>query len=237
MTALLHLERLTAGYGPLSVLKEVSLEVGEGEMVTLIGANGAGKTTTLLSISGCLRPRSGRIVFAGQAIDRMPAHLLVGRGLCHAPEGRRIFPRMTVAENLELGAYHRRDRAAVRRDRDRAYEQFPLLGQRRRQLGGTLSGGEQQMLALARAWMSRPRLLLLDEPSLGLAPRLVAQVFETLRELHAQGMAMLLVEQHARQALAHAQRGYVMEQGRIALEGRASQLVSDARVRRAYLGA
>lgn len=237
MTALLQIERLTAGYGPLSVLKEVSLAVGEGEMVTLIGANGAGKTTTLMSISGCLRPQSGSIVFAGQAIDRLPAHTLVGRGLCHAPEGRRIFPRLTVADNLELGGYHRRDRAAVRRDLDRAYARFPLLGQRRRQLGGTLSGGEQQMLALARAWMSRPRLLLLDEPSLGLAPRMVAQVFDSLRELHAQGMAMLLVEQNARQALALAQRGYVMEQGRIALQGPASQLLSDARVQRAYLGA
>lgn len=237
MTALLQIERLTAGYGPLGVLKEVSLEVGEGEMVTLIGANGAGKTTTLMSISGCIRPRSGRIVFAGQPIDRAPAHQLVGRGLCHAPEGRRIFPRLTVADNLELGGYCRRDRAAVRRDLDRAYERFPLLAQRRRQLGGTLSGGEQQMLALARAWMSRPRLLLLDEPSLGLAPRMAAQVFDALRELHAQGMAMLLVEQNARQALTLAQRGYVMEQGSIALAGPASQLLSDARVQRAYLGA
>ena len=237
MTALLQLEGVTAGYGPLEVLKEVSLEVGEGEIVTMIGANGAGKSTTLMCISGCLRPKAGRLAFAGRAIDGLPAHQRVQRGLCQAPEGRRIFPRLTVAENLELGAYTRRDRGAVRRDLERAYERFPVLGQRRRQLGGTLSGGEQQMLALARAWMSRPKLLLLDEPSLGLAPLVVARVFEVLRELHAQGMALLLVEQNARQALALAQRGYVMEQGRIALAGPASELLGDARVQQAYLGA
>ncbi len=237
MTALLQLERLTAGYGPLCVLKEISLQVGESEMVALIGANGAGKTTALMSISGCLRPTAGEIVFAGKPIHGRPAHQLLSRGLCHVPEGRRIFPRLTVAENLELGAFHRRDHAAVRRDLDQAYERFPLLGQRRRQWGGTLSGGEQQVLALARAWMSRPRLLLLDEPSLGLAPRIIGQVFDLLRELHAQGMAMLLVEQDARQALALAQRGYVLEQGRVVLEGPASQLLSDAGVQHAYLGA
>lgn len=237
MTALLQLEGVTAGYGPLEVLKEVSLEVGEGEIVTMIGANGAGKSTTLMCISGCLRPKAGRLAFAGRAIDGLPAHQRVRRGLCQAPEGRRIFPRLTVAENLELGAYTRRDRGAVRRDLAGAYERFPVLGQRRGQLGGTLSGGEQQMLALARAWMSRPKLLLLDEPSLGLAPLVVARVFEVLQELHAQGMALLLVEQNARQALALAQRGYVMEQGRIALAGPASELLGDPRVQRAYLGA
>lgn len=237
MTALLQFKRVTAGYGPLEVLKEVSLEVGEGEIVTMIGANGAGKTTTLMCISGCIRVRAGKIVFAGKPVAGTPAHALVGRGLCHAPEGRRIFPRLTVAENLELGAYTRRDREAVRRDLHRAYERFPVLGQRRGQLGGTLSGGEQQMLALARAWMARPKLLLLDEPSLGLAPLVVARVFEVLRELHAQGMALLLVEQNARQALGLAERGYVMEQGRIALRGPTRELLNDPRVQQAYLGA
>lgn len=237
MTALLQLERVRAGYGPLKVLQEVSLEVGEGEIVTMIGANGAGKTTTLMCISGCLRPTAGRVLFGGRAIHGRPAHELVCRGLSHVPEGRRIFPRLTVAENLELGAYSRRDGDAVRSDLARAYEWFPVLGQRRRQLGGTLSGGEQQMLALARAWMGRPKLLLLDEPSLGLAPLMVARVFEVLRELHMHGMAMLLVEQNARQALAIAARGYVVEQGRIALSGAARQLADDPRVRRAYLGA
>lgn len=237
MTALLQFERVTAGYGPLEVLREVSLEVGEGEIVTMIGANGAGKTTTLMCISGCIRPRAGQIVFAGQPVAATPAHALVGRGLCHAPEGRRVFPRLTVAENLELGAYARRDRDNVRRDIEKAYERFPELGQRRGQLGGTLSGGEQQMLALARAWLARPKLLLLDEPSLGLAPLVVARVFEVLRDLRAQGMALLLVEQNARQALALAERGYVMEQGRIALCGPARGLLNDARVQQAYLGA
>ncbi|HVA49432.1 MAG TPA: ABC transporter ATP-binding protein [Pirellulales bacterium] len=237
MAALLELERVWAGYGQAEVLKNVSLEVGEGEMVAMIGANGAGKTTMLLCISGCLPADRGEIRFRGRSTRGLPPHEVVRLGLSHAPEGRRIFSRLTVAENLQLGAYTRRDRAAIERDVKSVYELFPILAERRQQAGGTLSGGEQQMLALARAWMSRPRLLLLDEPSLGLAPLVVAKVFEALASWHRTGMSMLLVEQNARQALALAERAYVLEQGTVTLAGPAAQLASDPRVQQAYLGA
>jgi branched-chain amino acid transport system ATP-binding protein len=237
MMELLKLERLVAGYGPVEVLREVSLEVGEGEMVAMIGANGAGKSTLLRCISGCLRPRQGEIRFRGRSTVGVPPHELVACGLAHAPEGRRIFPRLTVRENLELGAYSRRGHAAVKHDMNSIFELFPILAERQQQLGGTLSGGEQQMLALSRAWMARPRLLLLDEPSLGLAPRVSAKVFDVLSHWHRQGMAILLVEQNARQALALAQRAYVLEHGQIRLSGRAGELAADPRVQRAYLGA
>ena len=237
MPLLLELKRVSAGYGPVNVLREVSLEVGEGELVAIIGANGAGKSTTLLCISRCLRQSGGEIRFAGQSTSGLPPHDLVRRGLAHAPEGRRIFSRLTVTENLELGAYCRRDRQGIARDIRLVCELFPLLAECRHQAGGTLSGGEQQMLALARAWMARPRLLLLDEPSLGLAPMMAATVFQTLALSRCAGMAILLVEQNARQALALAERAYVLEQGGIALSGPAAQLASDPRVRQAYLGA
>lgn len=237
MSALLELRSVSAGYGPIKVLHELSLEIGEGEMVAMIGANGAGKSTTLLCISRAVRLSGGEIRFAGKATSGLSPHELVRHGLAHAPEGRRIFPRLTVAENLELGAYCRRDRHAVTRDMKAIYELFPVLAERRRQAGGTLSGGEQQMLALARAWMARPRLLLLDEPSLGLAPMVAAKVFETLALWHRAGMAILLVEQNARQALALAERAYVLEQGAVTLAGSAATLAHDSRVQQAYLGA
>jgi branched-chain amino acid transport system ATP-binding protein len=236
MSALLQVENLRAGYGPIEVLKGISLEVHEGEIVTIIGANGAGKTTTLLCLSGCNRVRSGSIGFDGRAIANLPPHQIVKRGLCQSPEGRKIFPRLTVLENLQLGAFTRGDQAGIRADIERMFELFPILRQRHRQPGGTLSGGEQQMLAVARALMGRPQLLLLDEPSLGLAPLIVLKIFDVIRELNRQGMAILLVEQNARMALKLAHRGYVMETGTITLSARADELLDDRRVQSAYLG-
>ncbi len=214
----------------------MTLEVREGEIVTLIGANGAGKTTTLMCISGVNRLRSGSIQFQGRDIHRLPAHEIVRLGLCQSPEGRKIFPRLTVLENLQLGAITRRDAAAIRGDLDRVYALFPILRERTHQSGGTLSGGEQQMLAVARALMGRPNLLLLDEPSLGLAPLIVAKIFEVIRQLNQEGMAVLLVEQNARMALKLAHRGYVMETGAITISGPAADLLNDQRVKDAYLG-
>jgi branched-chain amino acid transport system ATP-binding protein len=236
MSALLTVENVRAGYGPIEVLKGISLEVHEGEIVTIIGANGAGKTTTLLGLSGCNRIRSGSIRFNGQMVANLPPHEIVKRGLCQSPEGRKIFPRMTVLENLQLGAFTRRDHAGIRADIERMYELFPILKQRQGQLGGTLSGGEQQMLAVARALMGRPQLLLLDEPSLGLAPLIVLKIFDVIRELNRRGMAILLVEQNARMALKLAHRGYVMETGTITLSAKAEELLDDRRVQSAYLG-
>jgi branched-chain amino acid transport system ATP-binding protein len=233
---LLEIQNLRAGYGPIEVLRGISLAVEAGEIVTLIGANGAGKTTTLLCISGILRSREGRIAFNDELIDRRPAYAIVRAGLCQSPEGRQIFSRLTVLENLQMGAYARRDKPAISDDLQRCYELFPVLRQRSDQLGGTLSGGEQQMLALARALMSRPKLLMLDEPSLGLAPLVVQKIFEVLRRLNAEGMAILLVEQNARMALRCAHRGYVLETGSIIASGRASELLDDPRVKQAYLG-
>jgi branched-chain amino acid transport system ATP-binding protein len=236
MAALLTVENYCAGYGPIEVLKDISIEVNPGEIVALIGANGAGKTSTLLGISGCLKARRGRVLLEGREIQHLPAHEIVRLGISHAPEGRKIFPRLTVLENLQMGAFARRDKRAIQRDLNHAYELFPILGQRRRQAGGTLSGGEQQMLAVARALMARPMLLLLDEPSLGLAPLIVVKIFEVVRQLNREGISILLVEQAARMALKLAHRGYVMETGRITMSDRAEALLGDKRVQDAYLG-
>jgi len=233
---MLELEDLRAGYGNIEALHGISLSVGEGEIVTLIGANGAGKTTTLMTISGCVRARSGAIRFRGRDISGLPPHEIVALGLVQSPEGRKIFPRLTVAENLEMGAFTRRDPDGIAADQNRVFELFPILGERRRQPGGTLSGGEQQMLAIARALMARPKLLLLDEPSLGLAPLVVSRIFEVIRELNREGATILLVEQNAQMALKAAHRGYVLETGTIAMADAADKLLADPRVRSAYLG-
>jgi branched-chain amino acid transport system ATP-binding protein len=235
--ALLELRNINTYYGNIRTLKDISLKVEEGQIVTLIGANGAGKTTTLRTISGLLRPRSGEILFDGHPIHRVPAHEIVYLGLTQAPEGRKIFPTLTVQENLNMGAYSLgKDREAIEANRQRVYDLFPRLAERKKQLGGTLSGGEQQMLAIGRALMARPKLLMLDEPSLGLAPLLVRAIFETVEEINQQGVTVLLVEQNARAALRMADYGYVLETGSIALEGPAEDLLHNERVRHAYLG-
>ncbi|OHB77159.1 MAG: ABC transporter ATP-binding protein [Planctomycetes bacterium RBG_16_59_8] len=233
---LLRLDDVRAGYGPIEVLKGISIEVRPGEIVAIIGANGAGKTTTLHCASQIHRIRSGKILFEGTEIQRMAAHDVVRCGLSQVPEGRKIFPRLTVLENLQMGAFTRSDPTEIAESLARVESLFPVLKERRSQVGGTLSGGEQQMLAVGRALMSRPKLLLMDEPSMGIAPILVAKIFETIRELNRQGMTVLLVEQNARQALKLAHRGYVMENGRIVLEDAASALLTHPRVRTAYLG-
>jgi branched-chain amino acid transport system ATP-binding protein len=231
---LLEVENLVARYGRITALAGISLHVDEGEIVALIGANGAGKTTTQKTISGMLRPSAGRITFLGQRRDGVPAHELIRLGICHAPEGRHVFPRMTVAENLDMGAF--RFKKIDQADLDRVLELFPRLQERYRQVAGTLSGGEQQMLAIGRALMGKPRLLLLDEPSMGLAPMVVAQIFDIVREINESGVTVLLVEQNAAQALALADRGYVLETGELVLHGTGSELLADDRVRAAYLG-
>ena len=233
---LLDVDHLEAGYGPIRALDGVSIAVDEGELVAIIGANGAGKTTLLMAISGVVPARRGEVRLAGRRVTGLAPHEIVRLGIGHAPEGRRIFPRLTVRENLELGGFAQDDGARVRRDIDEACGLFPVLGERMGQLGGTLSGGEQQMLALARALVGRPRLLLLDEPSLGLAPLIVAKIFEVIAGLTARGIAVLLVEQNARAALKLAARGYVLETGRITLTGTGPDLAADPRVRDAYLG-
>jgi branched-chain amino acid transport system ATP-binding protein len=222
-------------YGHIHALQGITLEVNEGEIVTLLGANGAGKTTTLKTISGLLKPRTGTIEFAGQQIAGVPAHLLVRRGICQAPEGRRIFGRMTVLENLKMGAYTRASGGLVE-DYDRVFTLFPRLKERESQQAGTLSGGEQQMLAIGRALMARPKLLLLDEPSMGLAPILVEQIFDIIRDINGQGTTILVVEQNALMALGVADRGYILQTGKIVLSGVASELSENPEVRRAYLG-
>ncbi|HET7502751.1 MAG TPA: ABC transporter ATP-binding protein [Kofleriaceae bacterium] len=233
---MLELEDLRVSYGNIEALHGISLSVGEGEIVTLIGANGAGKTTTLMTISGCVRARSGAIRFRGRDISGLPPHEIVALGLVQSPEGRKIFPRLTVLENLEMGAFTRRDADGISADQKRVFDLFPILGERRRQPGGTLSGGEQQMLAIARALMARPKLLLLDEPSLGLAPLVVSRIFEVIRELNREGATILLIEQNAQMALKAAHRGYVLETGTIAMADAADKLLADPRVRSAYLG-
>ncbi|GAB4519310.1 MAG: ABC transporter ATP-binding protein [Anaerolineae bacterium] len=234
--SILVVDQIHTYYGNIRALKGISLKVEEGEIVTLIGSNGAGKTTTLNTISGILKPRQGQIWFQGERIDTLPPHEIVRRGVCQAPEGRKIFSRLTVQENLEMGAYTRRDSDGIRRDMERVFEIFPRLRERRRQVGGTLSGGEQQMLAIGRALMARPKLLLLDEPSMGLAPLLVEEIFDVIQEINQQGTSILLVEQNARMALSVAHRGYVIETGMIVLEGPARELLDDPQVIEAYLG-
>jgi len=233
---LLELENVSLHYGRIQALHGISLTVDQGEIVALIGANGAGKTTTMRAISGIRPISAGRIRFDGEDISRLRADLRVRRGLCQAPEGRGIFPGMTVMENLEMGAYTRQDRAEVARDLDRVLELFPRLAERRKQPGGTLSGGEQQMLAVGRALMSRPKLLLLDEPSMGLAPMLIQQIFSIITEINSQGTTVLLVEQNAQQALSRAHRAYVLETGRIVKSGTGAELLHDPAVKEAYLG-
>ncbi len=233
---LLAVEELVVAYGAVEALHGVSLEVAEGEIVTLIGANGAGKTTTLRTISGLLRPRSGRILFRGEELTGLPPHIVTALGISHVPEGRGIFPNLTVRDNLELGAYLRRDAKGIAEDYEKVYALFPVLKERNRQRGATLSGGELQMLAIGRAMMSRPSVLLLDEPSLGLAPQLVAAIFRTIREINTKGTTILLVEQNANMALGVAHRGYCLETGRVVLADDAKSLASNERVRHAYLG-
>lgn len=233
---MLELNEVHVYYGQIQALKGVSLTVNPGEIVTIVGSNGAGKTTTLMTISGLLRPRQGSIRYQGRDLTKMAPHEIVKAGISHCPEGRQIFAPLTVEENLILGAYHRRDQAQVERDRRWVEELFPVLAERRRQRAGTLSGGEQQMLAIARALMSRPQVLLLDEPSLGLAPLLVHRIFEVIRELREHGVTILLVEQNAFQALQVADRAYVLETGEIKLHGPARELADDPAVKEAYLG-
>jgi branched-chain amino acid transport system ATP-binding protein len=233
---MLKLEGVSAGYGRTSVLAGIDLEVQRGELVCLIGANGAGKSTTLKTISGLLHPRAGRILLDGREIHGLRPQQILRLGIAHCPEGRRVFPHMTVQENLEMGAYVRTDAAAVATDLDRVLAHFPVLAERRRQAAGTLSGGEQQMLAIGRALMARPRLILFDEPSLGLAPTLVEATFRIIGEIQRDGTTVLMVEQNAFMALRMATRAYVMEAGRIALAGTARELLDNERVQRAYLG-
>ncbi|GAA1970168.1 ABC transporter ATP-binding protein [Catenulispora subtropica] len=233
-TPLLQLRSVEVAYGGITALKGVDLEVRQGEIVALLGANGAGKTTTLRTISGLLTPRSGEVLYAGEALAGVPAHKIVELGIGHSPEGRRIFSRMTVLENLEMGAY--RFKSVPRKDLDQVFELFPRLHERRTQLGGNLSGGEQQMLAIGRAMMGQPSLLLLDEPSMGLAPLIVAQIFEIIERINALGTTILLVEQNAAQALKLAHRGYVLETGEVVMSAPAGELLNDPRVREAYLG-
>ena len=232
----LELDDIHTYYGAIHALKGVSLKVHEGEVVTLIGANGAGKSTTLRSINGVNHPREGRISFQGRDITDAPPHTIVKMGIAQSPEGRRLFPRMSVLENLEMGAFQREDRENFREDMDRVFDLFPRLAERKLQKAGTMSGGEQQMCAIGRALMARPKLLMLDEPSMGLAPIFVEKIFEIIREINAQGTPILLVEQNALMALDAANRGYVLETGRIALEGPADELRDNERVRKTYLG-
>ncbi len=233
---MLEVEDIHTYYGQIHALKGVSLHVGEGEIVTLIGGNGAGKTTTLRTISGLMHPRQGSIKLQGRLISQLPAHDIVSHGVSQSPEGRRIFPRMSVRENLELGAYQRNDKGGVARDMDRVFELFPRLKERERQKAGTMSGGEQQMLAMGRALMANPKVLLLDEPSMGLAPILVEQIFNIVQEINQQGTTILLVEQNALAALSVAHRGYVIETGHIVLHDEAKRLQQNEMVRKAYLG-
>jgi len=234
--ALLELDDVHTYYGNIHALKGISVTVDKGEIVTLIGSNGAGKTTTLKTISGVLHPKKGTVTLEGQRIDHTPPHEVVSLGICQSPEGRRIFPRLTTMENLEMGAFHRTDQAGIQEDMERVFILFPRLKERRSQQGGTLSGGEQQMLAIGRALMSRPRILLLDEPSMGLSPVLVETIFEIIQDIHAQGTPILLVEQNALMALQVAGRGYVLQTGRIVLHDTAANLARNEMVRKAYLG-
>jgi len=233
---MLILENVSVSYGAIEALTDISLQVNKGEVVTLIGANGAGKTTTLRTITGLLEPRNGRVVYEGKTISGMATHRLVPMGIAMSPEGRGVFANLSVRENLEMGAYVRNDKKGISDDMERAFTLFPRMKEREQQKAGTLSGGEQQMLAMGRALMSRPRLLLLDEPSLGLAPLVVHSIFQAIDEIRAEGTTILLVEQNANAALQHSDRAYVMETGRIVMEGDSKQLAADPRVKEAYLG-
>jgi branched-chain amino acid transport system ATP-binding protein len=233
---MLKVENINVYYGAIHALKGISIEVNEGEIVTLIGANGAGKSTTLRTISGLLKPKNGNITFEGKSIAGIPAHHIVKLGISQVPEGRRVFAHMTVLENLELGAYVRTDAKGIKEDMDKVFARFPRLAERRSQLAGTLSGGEQQMLAMGRAMMSRPRIMLLDEPSMGLAPLLVKEIFSIIKDINESGTTVLLVEQNANMALSIAHKAYVLETGRITLSGPAKELAASEEVRKAYLG-
>ncbi|WP_322870136.1 ABC transporter ATP-binding protein [Streptomyces goshikiensis] len=236
MTALLKVEDLKVAYGKIEAVKGISFEVNEGEIVCLVGTNGAGKTTTLRTLSGLLKPAGGTITFDGKPLTQVPAHKIVSLGLAHSPEGRHIFPRLTITENLQLGAFLRTDKESIEKDVQRAYEMFPILGERRKQAAGTLSGGEQQMLAMGRALMSRPKLLMLDEPSMGLSPLMMQKIMATIAELKATGTTILLVEQNAQAALSLADQAHVMEIGKIVLSGTGQDLLHNEDVRKAYLG-
>lgn len=233
---MLTLENVSVSYGAIEALTDINLQVNQGEVVTLIGANGAGKTTTLRTITGLLEPRTGRVMYEGKQISGVPTHKLVPMGIAMSPEGRGVFANLTVRENLEMGAYVRKDKAGISQDLERGFAMFSRLKERETQKAGTLSGGEQQMLAMARALMSRPRLLLLDEPSLGLAPIVVHQIFEAIDNIRAEGTTILLVEQNANAALHHSDRAYVLETGRIVMSGESRQLAEDPKVKEAYLG-
>ena len=234
---MLELKNIKTFYGNIQAIKDVSIEISEGEIITLIGANGAGKSTTLMSICGIVPPRSGEILFMGKPIQDMAPNNIVSLGICQVPEGRRIFPFLTVAENLDMGAFLRKDKDEIKRDIEYIYELFPILAERRNQAGGTLSGGEQQMLAISRALMAKPRLLLMDEPSLGLAPLIVKQIFEIIKKINAESKTTIfLVEQNANMALKVAHRGYVMETGRVSMADTAANLLANDEVRKAYLG-
>ena len=234
--AVLQLDRIETYYGTIRALRGVSLDVHEGEIVTLLGANGAGKTTTLRSINGLNRPRRGRIRFQREDITDLPAHDVVKKGISQSPEGRKLFPRMTVVENLEMGAFHRSDKAEIKVDMEHVFTLFPRLAERKSQKAGTMSGGEQQMCAIGRAMMARPKLLMLDEPSMGLAPIFVERIFETIVEINKEGTPILLVEQNALMALEIADRGYVLETGSVVLSGPAKELQANEQVRKTYLG-
>ncbi|MBZ0155271.1 MAG: ABC transporter ATP-binding protein [Alphaproteobacteria bacterium] len=231
---MLTLRAIHASYGPIKAISGIDIEVHKGEIVCLIGSNGAGKTTTLMAVSGIVRPDAGDLFFEGQRMNGVPAHEVVRRGICQVPEGRRVFPRLTIQENLEMGAFLRKK--DFQRNLERVFTLFPILKDRRGQMGGTLSGGEQQMLAVGRALMANPSLLLLDEPSLGLAPIMVSKIFKTIKEINEEGVTILLVEQNARAALKLSHRGYVLESGAIALQGRGEDLLDNEEVKRAYLG-
>ena len=233
---LLNVRGLRAGYGPIDVLHDIDLTVAPGEIVAMIGANGAGKSTTLMTVSGIVRPRAGEITFDGNDLRQYQAHEIVRLGLAQSPEGRKVFPRLTVLENLQMGAFTRTDPDEIQRGLESAFAMFPILKERKNQAGGLLSGGQQQMLAIARALMAKPKLLLLDEPSLGLAPQIVSQIFGVIQDLNRTGVSVLLVEQNARMALKIAHRGYVLETGRVTITDDAKTLLDDPRVRAAYLG-
>ncbi|KFJ00562.1 MAG: ABC transporter ATP-binding protein [Bifidobacterium thermacidophilum] len=234
---MLDIKNLSVSYGAIDAVKDISLHVDDGEIVSLIGANGAGKTTTLHTITGLVPAKSGSIMFNGQDLLKTKANRIVTLGMAHVPEGRHVFTRMSVQENLEMGAYSLKDTSHVAEDLDKVYTYFPRLKERRRQLAGTLSGGEQQMVAMGRAMMSRPNTILMDEPSMGLSPKLVKEIFRIIEKLHDEGITVLLVEQNAKMALSIADRAYVLETGRITMEGKASDLLHDEKVRKAYLGA